>query len=160
VYVIGARFERFEHVSLLDAARETGVYVLWKPNQMKRPVRVGESGKEPGGLLSRLGLHVKKHGFGLDGVLAVVNGKEDARLVEGALLWCADEIGIRPPENVNMNEKTLREACLEWNKVRVRIAGQDPLRPPSSQPMTGEKVIEFELDDDALVFTCPWNTRR
>jgi len=152
---VSATFHRFDRVSLWNVLQNTGVYVLWTEQGRRGPSYIGE-----GDLVNRLGSHSHSAKGPIDGVVALTEDKEEARLVEAALLWCADEMGVRPRGQIKIGQKTLKDCCGECSLLKVHIRGQDPMRAPSSPVMTGTKTIEFELDEDGeLLFSMPWNRR-
>jgi hypothetical protein len=152
---IHVRFLRFSEVTVRDLLDYVGVYVLWTDTAAAKPSYIGEGAD----LLSRIGVHYRNLP-GFDGVVALVEDKDEARIVEAALLHCADEVGLKPAKNIKMGAKTLKDAVEAEGKIRVTVAGQDPLRAPESPAMAQPKVIEIDVDyGEPFVARCPWNRR-
>ncbi len=149
---IRADFRRFSDVTLQELIRAVGVYVLWSGHSYVNPTNIGE-----GALLTRINSKSKELARPLDGVLAILNDKDEAEITEAILLHVADDIGKRPPRNRASGKWTTIGDIFEYHgKIKLYVSGRDPLKPPAAPVLREPKLAELIDRDDTVDVIHPW----
>ena len=164
---INLHFIRLSEVSLADIYDEIGVYVLWSGKAKVVPSYIGE-----GKVLQRFNEHTKKSWAArpIDGVIALIETKTRqkpyAELAEAILLDVATNINRAPKHNGNQGKpaaamkKSLKHQNPNIRTIRLVCSGRDPLRAPSSPPMSAKKWVVLRLNTEGWKITeCHWNNR-
>ena len=168
---IKLRFIRLSEISLADIYDEIGVYVLWSGKAKVVPSYMGE-----GNVLQRFADHMRKPWAArpIDGVIALIETKiksktrqkSYAELAEAILLDVATHINRAPKHNGNQGkptaamEKSLKHQGSSIKTIRLVCSGRDPLKDPSSPPMSATKWVVLRLFAEGWKITeCHWNNR-
>jgi hypothetical protein len=154
LYRINAAFERFRDVNLYQCVGTIGVYVVWDDASEQSPTYIGK-----GNLFNRLESHHSKFEPPLDGHVAILGelgdrkADHDAEILEGMLLWVAEQTG-RLPENNRQRARLakIKEKLKKHRLVRARLRGRDPFGPPHTRQLVSgdKKFIRVFLGKDGM----------
>lgn len=167
MYTLQAAFRPFNQIHIADLFGQTGVYVFWDAHARAKPTYIGE-----GNVLKRFGDHsvreLRRFARPLDGYVCLIGDrarrmhKEDACMLEYALLRVAAHTDRSPNVNVHSGNEAALRACLRADRtVRIAVTGYDPFcHPRSARPLRQRKEIKSWLDGDEVVIEHDWRLRR
>ena len=163
--IIKAEFVRFSEVSLFDTLGSIGVYLIWDSKSGKTPSYIGRN--------SILNLLVESDNQlvpPLDGYIAILGHeydqkakrhKEDAEMLEAALLWIAKETRRLPRNNIkDARLGVIGKWFSDHGGVKFYLYGYDPFSSPHSpKEIKGEKrmvkIVTGGKDDASIEYN--WN---